>query len=120
MVMLVPTARNRVYDMSMLEVPPEIAKQDEAKWESWTKRLTQMIRSATAVIRDKPDIAAPLEALSSKQLTLLVFKLDENQVQLDAIRNDITAELQRYETELDMAYRQREGERAELDPPATT
>jgi hypothetical protein len=90
---LVPKEAEKMYKIAGKEMPPETRKEVEAKLQSRRIALKQMSDYAKLVITEKPDVMAPLLALSDKELTERLWSLDKLQVQLAFIRDGINDEL---------------------------
>lgn len=99
MASLVPTARVQVHALANHSVIPQILAEMEKALADRREGLMQMVDKASFVLTDQSDTLAPLVALSDKELTKHLWKLDEQQIRLQAMRDAITQELQRYEAE---------------------
>lgn len=96
----VPTARTQMYSLAgQSGMPPPIAEMVNNGLTARVKALENMTNDAGFVLPEAGKTTSPLEKLSDEQLTQKLWHLDTLLVRLDAMRDAITEELERYERE---------------------
>lgn len=96
----VPTARTQMYSLAgQSGMPPPIAEMVNSDLTARVNALENMVKDASFVLRDPGMTTSPLEKLSDEELTQKLWYLDTLIVRLDAMREAIAEELERYERE---------------------
>jgi hypothetical protein len=96
----VPTARTQLHILcGQGGLPPEVKEQTEKELQGRLDSLKGWNDEASFVVTDQTDAMAPILRLSDKELAARLWRLDMLQVRLDGMREDITKELEGYETE---------------------
>lgn len=96
----VPTARTQLHILcGQGGLPPGVKEQTEKDLQGRLDSLKNWDNEASFVVTDQTDAMAPILRLSDKELATRLWRLDTLQVRLDGMREDITKELERYETE---------------------
>ena len=96
----VPTTRTQLHILcEQGGLPPGVKEQTEKDLLGRLDSLNGWNDEASFVVTDQPDAMAPILRLSDKALATRLWRLDTLQVRLDGMREDITKELERYETE---------------------
>ena len=96
----VPTTRTQLHILGgQGGLPPGVKEQTEKDLLGRLDSLNGWNDEASFVVTDQPDAMAPILRLSDKALATRLWRLDTLQVRLDGMREDITKELERYETE---------------------
>lgn len=80
-------------------LPPGVNEQTEKDLQGRLGTLKDWNDEASFVVTDQTDAKAPILRLSDKELATRLWRLDTLQIRLDGMREDITKELERYETE---------------------
>lgn len=89
----VPTAREQLHILSQNVVPEEIREDSANTLRERRAIMDPMSAYANDITRDA------LRSLDDELLTVKLWRMDEYQVKLDVLREEITDELTRYETE---------------------
>ena len=100
MAVLIPTARTQLHVLlGQGGLPPQLKEATDKTLTERRAALSNMVDKAGFVVPAEPNAVSPLLALSDSELTARLWELDKLQVQLEAMRDAITEELGRYETE---------------------
>jgi len=96
----VPTARTQ---LSILAgqggLPPTVKQKIDQDLRGRLDSLEKWNDEASFVITDQTDAMAPITRLTDKELATRLWRLDTLQVRLDGMREDISNELEQYQTE---------------------
>ncbi len=97
----VPTTRTQMHVlMHQGGLPPEIKAETDATPMTRASSLRVMVEDTMPLVPVLPNTDSPLAALSDKALANHLWRLDARQVSIDTMRDSISEELDRYQTEI--------------------